>query len=140
MRKATIHWILMSIVFWTLISCQREPGPGGLCSIKGKITKEWRVVISNPTTATGTVPAPDEDVYIVYGDHLSPDEKVVTNYKGEFEFISLREGAYTVYVYSKDTLGAAADNPDKMEVKAEVMLDGKRDSKDLGTMMIYDVP
>jgi hypothetical protein len=27
-----------------------------------------------------------------------------------------------------------------MEVKAEVMLDGKRDSKDLGTMMIYDVP
>jgi len=99
-----------------------------------------RVVISNPATITGVVPAPDEDVYIVYGDHLSPDDKIVTNYNGEFEFLSLREGAYTVYVYSKDTLGAAADNPDQMAVKREIVLDGKRDSKDLGTMLIYDVP
>ena len=97
-------------------------------------------MISNPGTSTGIVPAPDEDVYIVYGDHISPDDKVVTNYDGEFEFLSLREGAYTVYVYSKDTLGAAADNPDIMEVKAEVVLSGRRDSKDLGTMMIYDIP
>jgi hypothetical protein len=43
-------------------------------------------------------------------------------------------------VYSKDTLGAAADNPDQMVVKREIVLDGKRDSKDLGTMLIYDVP
>jgi hypothetical protein len=140
MKKATIHWILLSLVFWTFSSCQKEPGQGGLCSIKGKITKDWRVVISNPGTSTGIVPAPDEDVYIVYGDHISPDDKVVTNYDGEFEFLSLREGAYTVYVYSKDTLGAAADNPDIMEVKAEVVLSGRRDSKDLGPMMIYDIP
>jgi len=140
MRKVSIHLILWSMVFWTLSSCQKEPGPGGLCSIKGKITKDWRVVISNPGTSTGIAPAPDEEVYIIYGDHLSPDDKVMTNYKGEFEFLSLREGAYTVYVYSKDTLGAAADNPDKMEVKAEVVLSGKRDSKDLGTIMIYDIP
>ena len=140
MKNIFAVFIALALTILLFTSCQKEPGSGGLCSIKGKLTKEMRVVISNPATITGVVPAPDEEVYIVYGDHLSPDDKIVTNYNGEFEFLSLREGAYTVYVYSKDTLGAAADNPDKMVVKREIVLDGKRDSKDLGTMLIYDVP
>ena len=140
MKNIFAVFIALAVTILLFTSCQKEPGAGGLCSIKGKLTKEMRVVISNPATITGVVPAPDEEVYIVYGDHLSPDDKIVTNYNGEFEFLSLREGAYTVYVYSKDTLGAAADNPDQMAVKREIVLDGKRDSKDLGTMLIYDVP
>ena len=142
MRMKNIFAVFIALALTILLftSCQKEPGSGGLCSIKGKLTKEMRVVISNPATVTGVVPAPDEEVYIVYGDHLSPDDKIVTNYNGEFEFLSLREGSYTVYVYSKDTLGAAAANPDQMVVKREIVLEGKRDSKDLGTMLIYDVP
>lgn len=140
MKNIFAVFIALALTILLFTSCQKEPGSGGLCSIKGKLTKEMRVVISNPATVTGVVPAPDEEVYIVYGDHLSPDDKIVTNYNGEFEFLSLREGSYTVYVYSKDTLGAAAANPDQMVVKREIVLEGKRDSKDLGTMLIYDVP
>ncbi len=140
MKNIFAVFIALALTISLFTSCQKEPGSGGLCSIKGKLTKEMRVVISNPATVTGVVPAPDEEVYIVYGDHLSPDDKIVTNYNGEFEFLSLREGSYTVYVYSKDTLGAAAANPDQMVVKREIVLEGKRDSKDLGTMLIYDVP
>ena len=135
-----IFYVLIAIVSGLFWGCQKEAGEGGLCSIKGKVKREVRVVISNPSTNTGVVPAPDEDIYIVYGDHLSPDDKVVTNYDGEFEFSSLKEGVYTVYVYSKDTLGAASPNPDKMVVKQEVVLEGRKDNKDLGTMLIYDIP
>jgi hypothetical protein len=135
-----VMYILGMAILMIAAACKKEPGSGGLCSIQGQIKKSVRVVISNPGTTVDTVSAPDEDVYIVYGDHLSPDDKVVSNYNGEFEFRSLREGVYTVYVYSKDTLGAAAPNPDKMVVKQEVILEGRKDAKDMGTLMIYDIP
>jgi hypothetical protein len=132
--------LLSVAIIMVAVSCQKDPGSGGLCQIKGKVKKARRVVISNPATTVDTVAAPDEDIYIVYGDHLSPDDKVVSNYDGEFEFRSLREGVYTIYVYSKDTLGAASGNPDNMAVKQEVILEGRKDSKDMGTLMIYDIP
>ena len=60
-------------------------------------------MLNNPSTAIGTFPAADEDVYIIYGDHVSPDDRVQTNYNGEYEFLYLRPGKYTVYAFSSDT-------------------------------------
>jgi hypothetical protein len=131
--------ILLALVV-LLAACQKDPGTGGLASISGKIEKEYRVVITNPATAQHQVPAANEDVYIVYGDHVSPDDKVVTDYDGNFSFEGLRPGKYTVYVYSKDTTAAWIVDPNLMVVKQEVEIGKKKESKDIGTLQIYDVP
>jgi hypothetical protein len=123
-----------------LISCVKEPGLGGAGIISGKVNKEVRVVLTNPNTAIYTVPAADQDVYIVYGGHISPDDKVVTNYNGEFEFRNLRRGKYTVYTYSKDTTGVNPPviDPSRMVILKEVELVDNQDQIELSDLIIYD--
>jgi len=97
------YFLLAVVLVFFLSSCKKEEGDGGNSSIKGKVSREWRVVLTNPGTAVNTFPAADEDVYIIYGDHVSPDDRVQTNYDGEYEFLYLRPGNYKVYTFSKDT-------------------------------------
>lgn len=120
--------------------CRKEAGEGGVASIRGKVRKEVRLVLSNPATAQYTVNAADQDVYIIYGDNVSPDDRVWTNYKGEFEFMNLREGKYTVYVYSRDTTGVPTVDPERMAVKKEIEIGKKENDEDAGTFLIFDVP
>jgi hypothetical protein len=124
----------------TLASCRKEPGEGGTGSIRGKVRREVRIVLTNPATVQYVAPAPDVDVYIVYGDHVSPDDRIWTNYKGEFEFRNLRAGDYTVYVYSRDTTGQSGVDPNRMPVKVDVEIGRKENAEDAGTLTIYDVP
>ena len=42
----------------------------------------------------------DEEVYLIYGDDASYSERNRTGPDGFFEFRYLREGDYTIYVYS----------------------------------------
>lgn len=123
-----------------LISCVKEPGLGGAGIISGKVNKEVRVVLTNPNTAIYTVPAADQEVYIVYGGHISPDDKVVTNYNGEFEFRNLRRGKYTIYTYSKDTTGVNPPvlDPSHMVILKEVELVDNQDQIELSDLIIYD--
>jgi hypothetical protein len=123
-----------------LAGCTKEPGDGGNSSVKGVLEKEIRIVLSNPATYQFTVPAADEDVYIVYGDHLSPDDRIATNYNGEFEFLNLRKGKYTIYVYSKDTTGLSGVDPDRMVIKHEVEITEKNQEITVPLLTIYDVP
>ncbi|MFN8863033.1 MAG: hypothetical protein ACK500_09050 [Flavobacteriales bacterium] len=130
-----------ALVVLTLISgCRKEAGEGGVASIRGKVRKEVRLVLSNPATAQYTVNAADQDVYIIYGDNVSPDDRIWTNYKGEFEFMNLREGKYTVYVYSRDTTGVPTVDPERMVVKKEIEIGKKENDEDAGTFLIFDVP
>ena len=119
--------------------CQKEAGDGGLATIKGMVNKEFRNVLNNPSTALDDqIPAADQEVYIVYGDHISPDEKVVTNYKGEFSFTGLRKGDYTIYTYSQDTSATqtAAFSPMSIVISAKVT---ERDQvKELDPMVVYE--
>jgi hypothetical protein len=89
-----------------------------------------------------TVPAADLDVYIVYGEHVSPDDKVVTDYNGDFEFRNLRKGKYTVYVYSRDTTGQNPPtiDPSKMVVLQEVELTDNEDDAVVSDLKIYETP
>ncbi len=117
--------------------CQKEAGDGGLATIKGVITKEYRNVLNNPLNAV-QLPAKDQEVYIVYGDNISPDDKVVTNYKGEFSFTGLRKGDYTIYTYSQDTSATqtAAFSPMSIVISAKVT---ERDQvKELDPMVVYE--
>lgn len=131
--KNLIHIIAVAFLF-TTVSCKKTAGEGGDSSITGKILVETRLVLTNPLTIQSTLPALDEDVYIIYGDHISPDNKIETNYNGEFEFRNLRPGKYSVYVYSNDTLGIN----DKMFILKEVTINGKEESIDLGEITIYE--
>src|SRR5688572_1181931 len=98
--KNTAIAILMSL---SLIStgCEKDPGEGGNSSITGYI----HVYDYNATfqILQGQYPGRDEDVYIIYGDDISYGERIRSGPDGRFEFKYLREGKYTVYVYSEDT-------------------------------------
>jgi hypothetical protein len=138
MKKTLLFFILAS----ALVSCEKEPGTGGAGTISGNISKEFRVVLTNPATALYTVPAADVEVYIVYGEHLSPDDKVMSDYEGNFEFRNLRKGKYTVYTYSRDTIGQnpPASDPMKMVVLKEVELTDNEDHAVVSDLTIYDTP
>ncbi len=138
MKKA-IFFLTLALA---LSACKKDPGTGGAGTISGTISKEVRVVLTNPATSLYTVPAADVDVYIVYGEHVSPDDKVVTDYNGEFEFRNLRKGKYTIYVYSRDTTGQNPPtiDPTKMVVLQEVELIDNEDHAVVSDLTIYDTP
>lgn len=138
MKKA-LFFLTLALAF---SACKKDPGTGGAGTISGTISKEVRVVLTNPATSLYTVPAADVDVYIVYGEHVSPDDKVVTDYNGEFEFRNLRKGKYTIYVYSRDTTGQNPPtiDPTKMVVLQEVELTDNEDHAVISDLTIYDTP
>ena len=137
MKLQLFIWVIA--VLLALVSCKKEAGDGGNSSIKGKISRELRIVLNNPGTAVGTFPAADEDVFIIYGDHISPDDRVQTNDDGEYEFLYLRPGKYKVYAFSKDTNSVAVPwDEDHMTVLQELEItDGNQEVK-ADDMMIYD--
>lgn len=137
MKTHQLIWIFATLL--AFVSCKKEAGDGGNSSIKGKITKELRVVLNNPGTAVGTFPAADEDVYIIFGDHISPDDRVQTNYDGEYEFLYLRPGKYKVYAFSKDTNAVAVPwDEDHMTVLQELEITDGNQQVIADDMMIYD--
>ena len=123
-----------------LAACTKQAGEGGAGRVHGRVVKEIRLVMSNPGTVVASYAAPDEEVWIQYGESLSPDDRVHTNYDGEFEFEFLRRGEYTVYVYSEDTTGAQNVSPDRMAIKRRFTIDGRKDAIDLGDITIYERP
>ena len=137
MKTHQLIWIFATLL--AFVSCKKEAGDGGNSSIKGKITRELRVVLNNPGTAVGSFPASDEDVYIIYGDHVSPDDRVQTNYDGEYEFLYLRPGKYKVYAFSKDTNAVAVPwDEDHMTVLQELEITDGNQQVIADDMMIYD--
>lgn len=122
------------------VGCKVVPGEGGNSSIKGTVALEYRLVLTNPATSQATVPAADEDVFIIYGDHTSPDERVNTNYKGEYEFRDLRPGDYTIYVYSRDTTGDPLAHPTRMPITIAAEITDRKQTVDAGELTIYDHP
>lgn len=137
MKTLPIGFIFLLLI--NIASCKKDAGDGGNSSIKGKVHKELRVVLNNPGTAIGTFPAADEDVYIIYDDHVSPDDRVQTNYNGEFEFLYLRPGNYKVYVFSKDTNAVAVPwDEDHMTILREVKITDTEQQVVTGDFTIYD--
>lgn len=132
--------ILVAASLMLLASCQKQAGEGGAARVRGRVIKELRLVLTNPTTAVSSFPAPDEDVWILYGESLSPDDRVRTNFDGLFEFEFLRRGEYTIYVYSDDTTGAQNVAANRMPIKRSFTIDARNEEIDLGDLVIYDRP
>lgn len=114
-------------------SCAKEAGEGGNSSIYGKvIAHNYNAEFTN---LRGIYPAPDEEVYLIYGNDRSYSERVRTNYEGVFEFKYLRPGDYTVYVYSKDsTLTLVAE---MYAVTKAVTIDKRKQEVDAGEIKVF---
>lgn len=94
----TVLFLAISSLFY---SCKKEPGVGGHSSISGHITV--RHYNANFNQYLGTYDGSDEYVYIVYGNHSGYDQRIKTDYNGNFEFNYLYPGDYSIYTYSLDS-------------------------------------
>jgi hypothetical protein len=103
--------------------------------LTGSVEVERRAVISNPAGAV-TFPGADVDVFITYGDRVGPDDKVTTNFDGDFAFYGLTPGNYTIYVYSEDTMPQVQQAPE-IAIIREVEIDGRREEVDMGSIRIF---
>jgi hypothetical protein len=133
-------WTVLSVLLVLFSSCSKEAGEGGLASIKGLVVKNVRLILSNPSSFQYAVPAADYDVFIVYGNNVSPNDRIWTNFDGEFEFEGLRTGSYTVYVYSRDTTGMPGVDPERMVVKTNVEIKDRNEEVVLNDFQVYDIP
>ena len=132
MLKDSFHQLPLLLA---LAACTPQAGDGGVASLTGRVEVERRAVISNPAGAV-TYPGADVDVFITYGDRVGPDDKVTTNFDGEFAFYGLTPGTYSVYVYSEDTMPQIPQAPD-IAIVEEVDIAGRRDAVDVGTIRIF---
>jgi len=108
--------VLITLLIFSFISCQKEEGAGGTSTIAGKVwvqnyTTDFKLLISEYW-------AEEEDVYLIYGNDSIYSDKTSTDYEGNYWFQYLQEGNYTVFVYSKDRSSSSPSGriPVKMEV------------------------
>ena len=120
-----------------LTSCVRTPGEGGRASIIGSVETVRRVQINNPESTVDTISAMDAEVFIIYGDNVSPDDRVFTNPDGDYAFNWVRSGEYTIYVYSEDTSTTSTPLP-KVAVSETITIDDNDDVVEAPIFTIYD--
>jgi len=92
-------FFLLSFSF-VLISCNKDEGFGGSCSIEGYV---YNIIHHNKNYSflTDTVPAAEWRVFILAGDNGAVLKDIRTNYNGMYRFDYLRKGTYPVYAYSE---------------------------------------
>lgn len=124
---------LISITVLLFSSCKKEEGEGGKYSIKGKVIAKYYAEWNKVPLAkyTGTAPASDQKVFIVYGDNVGYGDRTFSSYDGAFEFKYLQKGNYKIYLFSKDTTLQAPNYEYPIVINVE--LNG---NKDLGEIFI----
>ena len=94
------HWPVLLFLTILMIACAKEPGEGGTATIAGKV---YAFDFNDEMTDFRTeYYAPDEDVYIIYGDDTIFNDRTRTNFDGTYRFQYLRPGTYTIFAYSKN--------------------------------------
>ena len=136
MKSIQILTTFLLFISLTLFSCIRTPGEGGRASITGSVELIRRVQLNNPSSPADTIAASNVEVFIIYGDHLGPDDKVDTNPDGDFTFEWLRTGDYILYVYSEDT--SVTTPLPRVAVSYEIEIQDKDDVVTLDPFVIYD--
>ncbi|PCJ24323.1 MAG: hypothetical protein COA97_09990 [Flavobacteriales bacterium] len=112
-------FLIVLIVFsMSIFSCSKEEGEGGRSSIVGHVfAKNYNASF---TQLLSSYYAPEEDVYIIYGDNENYDDRVKTGPDGAFEFKHLRKGNYKIYVYTKDTTFTIASGVEAIYESVEI--------------------
>jgi hypothetical protein len=110
--------IVFTLIALIISSCSKEEGEGGRATIKGSI-----YAINYNASFTQILSqyyAPEEDVYIIYGDNEFYDDRIKTGPNGVFEFKHLRKGNYKIFVYSKDTTFTIQSGVEAIYLEAEI--------------------
>lgn len=116
MKNVFKVFLVLILVSFLLISCEKNPGEGGNATITGSVwVKDYN---STFTSLISEYAGMKEDVFIVYGDNVGYDDKVETDYLGNYRFNYLRKGKYTIYVFSEDSTMTSPDG--KVAVIKEV--------------------
>ena len=117
-------FILVVIVLF-FSSCEKEPGEGGTSSIIGsvyKISTYFNALTQEVDTIFYQLDS-GEDVYVIYSDNESDfyNDKIETNWNGQYRFDYLRKGDYTIFVYadSTDILNISYDYPVFQHISVE---------------------
>lgn len=100
-----IQSMLKQVLLFTVLSflvaasgCSKSEGEGGTSTISGKV---YAFDYNSSGVFQGEFYAPDEDVYIIYGDGDNYyDDSYETSFDGSYRFQFLRPGTYHVFVYS----------------------------------------
>lgn len=136
--KKTILTLLLISLLAGIHSCKKTPGEGGNAQITGKVwTEDW----DNPnfTYIVHEYPGANVNVYIYFGDDLSPGESVKTNANGEFQFKYLRKGDYKIVVYSKTKQDPSSlSSPSTIPIEVKATLSKRKEIKDVGTLTIKE--
>ena|SRR5690242_2278212 len=121
------YFILLNILCsLILLSCKKGPGEGGRTSIIGKVwAQEWDDISYTVHYDSLDHWAADEDVFVIYGDDVSYGDRIRTGPNGVFEFKYLREGDYTIYVYSEAPENSAATAGGKVPISKHISIPNK---------------
>ena len=111
MRKGLVG--ILGLIF--LVGCSKEPGVGGKNSIEGVIIIEE--YIDGTELFVVDYPAPEERVYIIYGDNAYYADETRTNYDGSFRFEYLYKGDYSIFVYSECLACPGGVEPKFMDIE-----------------------
>ena len=129
MKKFILFFLVFSAVFLLNNSCKKDAGEGGSSSIKGYVhVTDYN---TNFLVIQGYYDGANEWVYNNYGDDISYSDRINSSPDGTFEFKYLREGKYTIYVYSEDSTLAG-----QHAVMKEIEITKNRQSVDAGTFEI----
>ncbi len=135
-------YLFITIILFTVIStsCKKTEGEGGTSEIFGKV---YLIRFdAGYTIASDTVPAPDEDVYIIYGNESSTyNDDFKTSFDGSFVFKYLLKGNYRIFAYTNDSTGAYRGIIDNSGPKVPVIIDvnlGSDESKSTPVIYIID--
>lgn len=119
-----IRFYLLGIfsVFILMVACKKGPGIGGRATISGKVYAR-NFSSSFVQNDSGYIGA--QKVYIKYGDDAGVGDNVETDLNGTYSFYYLREGKYTIYVYSKQLINNHLD----VSVSQTVEITKKKEEK-----------
>jgi len=97
MTKYNIFFLLLVAIL--MFSCIDEEGEGGTSIVQGTV---YKVIHHDDIYSfdADTIPAPKENVYIVYGNDAIYGDKMETGYDGFYKFKYLTKGTYKVYAYT----------------------------------------
>ncbi|MEP7128463.1 MAG: hypothetical protein ABI729_06330 [Chitinophagales bacterium] len=95
-------------------ACSKGPGEGGTSTIKGKIyIKDY----NGAGQLQAEYYAPEERVYLIFGDDDFYGLDTRTSFDGTYEFQYLKKGSYTVFAYSDCDTCASSVTPISIQVE-----------------------
>lgn len=74
----------------------------------------------------------DQEIYLIFGNHASYDDRIRTNYDGSFFFGNLIKGNYKVFLYSEDISGKTED----IVIMRDILITSEFEEIDLGDIYI----